>query len=632
MIDQVGHRGPDGEGFQIFSDQHAEVALGHRRLSIIDLAGGAQPMANEDETVWITYNGEIYNHQELRQQLETLGHHYRSSSDTETVIHAYEQWGPSCVEHFQGMFAFVIWDIKNKQLFAARDRLGIKPLYFTNQGGNLLFASEMKSILASEMHSPELQASRLPELLTFGYLAGSETLLRGIHTLLPGHCLSWKENVLETHQYWDVPLPSDGDSAGEHELIEEFTELFESSVQMRLMSDVPLGIFLSGGLDSSAIAATMARQMPESLKTFSVGFQSQYYSELDYAREVATAIGADHHELKLQPHELLSSLPELIWHEDKPIRNASSVALNYVAQLARKHVKVVLTGEGSDELFAGYSRYWATLFNRRWGARYERLVPRWIRERCVRHTLWKWPLPLSVKKKLSHTFLNHSQRPEEIIFDNFHAIFPRRIHHHLFAPEFYQQVCGVDPYQDSVELYRDRQSTCELDRLLYTDQKTYLVELLMKQDRMSMAASIESRVPFLDHRLVEFAARVPRRLKLHREGEKYLVKKAMQALVPKSILRREKMGFPVPIRQWLRHDFRSVLQETLLSRPAVERNIFNQQFVQRLLAENDRGVRDHTDALWTLLNFEIWARIFLDGETDLGPTFSTARLGAEAQS
>lgn len=610
------HRGPDGEGIKILSGEGVTVGLGHRRLSIIDLAGGSQPMSNEDDTVWITYNGEIYNHAELRKELEARGHRYRTHSDTETIVHAYEEWGPDCVKRLRGMFAFVIWDSKKRELFAVRDRMGIKPFYYAATDDTLLCASEIKGIVSSGVHPAKINAQGVPEFVTLGYIAGEETLFDGVKKLLPGHWLTWKAGQIRTGQYWEIPAEETFDPAKtEADYVAEFTSIFEESVSLRLMSDVPLGIFLSGGLDSSAIAATMAKQMSDPLMTFSVGFESQYYSEFKYARQVAERIGADHHEVVLRPEGLFGSIPELVWHEDEPIRNPSSIALYHVAKLARDHVKVVLTGEGSDELFAGYSRYWAIMFNQRWGSLYERLLPRVIRDRCIRQTLWKWPLPLSLKKKFAHTFFNHSQRPEEIIFDNFHAILPQRVHEAAFTRDFYNQVRDVDPYRDSVSLYRQRQSQEELDRLLYTDQKTYLVELLMKQDTMSMAASIESRVPFLDHEMVEFATRVPPQLKLNRESEKYLVKKAIAKMVPESILNREKMGFPVPLTQWIREGFTGVLRNTLLSERARERNIFEPTFITRLLDDNAHKKRDHTDALWTILNFELWARVYVDGES-----------------
>ena len=615
MTDVQEHRGPDAQGQKVFSKGDLHVGLGHRRLSIIDLAGGIQPMANEDRSIWVSYNGEIYNHLELRQELLERGHRYQTHSDTETIVHAYEEWGPDCVDRFRGMFAFVIWDSGRQRFFAARDKLGIKPLYYAFRENHLLCASEIKSIFASGVCSPQLNSKRLPELLTFGYLSGQDTLFEGVQTLPPGHRMFWQAGNLAIEQYWDIPrAPAEPSVCTEADWIKQFTDLFEETVQLRLMSDVPLGVFLSGGLDSSAIAATMAEQMGDPLKTFSVGFDSQYFSEFSFAREVAASIGAEHHEVVLSAENLIASIPKLVWHEDKPIRNPSSVALYHVAELAREHVKVVLTGEGSDELYAGYSRYWATLFNLRWGGFYERLTPQWIREKVVRSVLWRWPMPLSLKKKLSHTFLNHAMRPEEIIFDNFHAIFPRRIHEALFSSDFYDQVKDTDPYHDTIAIYENRPGKDTLDRLLYVDQKTYLVELLMKQDRMSMAASIESRVPFLDHQMVEFASRVPANLKLNGKSEKYLVKQAMRQMVPRSILTREKMGFPVPLRQWLHESHGSLFASVLASERVKQRNIFNVDFIDTLLRENQGGQRDHTDPLWTLMNFEIWARIFLDGE------------------
>lgn len=614
MLNTLAHRGPDGAGTNIFMNNGPSVALGHRRLSIIDLACGQQPMSNEDGTIWITYNGEIYNHLDLRQQLEARGHKYKSHCDTETIIHAYEEWGQECVTRLHGMFAFAIWNQRNRSLFAARDRLGVKPLYYATSKEAFLLASEMKAIIASGTHPARLNSAAVPELMTFGYLAGKSTLFDGVNTLLPGHRLTWENGVVDVQQYWDVPLSNDRFSCRDEEsLVEEFQSLFDAAVRMRLMSDVPLGVFLSGGLDSTSIAVSMAKHMATPLKTFSVGYESPYYSELSFAREASESIGADHHEIILRAPDLIRALPNLIWHEDKPIRNASSIALYYVSSLAREFIKVVLTGEGSDELFAGYARYQATIFNQRWGRFYEGCVPRLMREDLIRRSLWKWPLPLSFKRKLSHTFLNHSMRPEEIIFDNFHSIVPQRDHVRLFTADFYEVVRGSEPYSETMHLYNSRGED-ELDRLLYTDQKTYLVELLMKQDRMSMAASIESRVPFLDHKLVEFAARLPAKLKLHRRGEKYIVKRAMYSQVPKSILERPKMGFPVPIEHWQRNDFSNIIRGVLLSQRALERNIFDRHYVAQLLSEDMSGSRDHAAAIWTLLNFELWARIFLDGE------------------
>ena len=615
MAASIPHRGPDAQGQKVIHGEGCSVGLGHRRLSIVDLSGGAQPMSNEDGTVWLSYNGEVYNHANLRQELEGRGHRYKTRSDTESILHAYEEWGPACVERLRGMFAFAIWDNRTGELYAARDRIGIKPFYYTLSGGTLVFASEIKGILASGLVGAEIDLEMVPEQMTLGYLAGENSLFRGIRKLMPGHWLRWRAGEVETRKYWDIPAPDTSkDSRSDEEWIEEFSALFNDAVSMRLMSDVPLGVFLSGGLDSSTIAATMSREIPERLKTFSVGFESQYYSELGYAAEVADHLGTDHYEVVLTCDDFFKSLPRMVWHEDEPIRSAPSVALYYVAKLAREHVKVVLTGEGSDELFAGYDRYWATLFNYRWGDIYERALPRQIRERCVQQTVWQWPISSSLKRKISHTFLGHSMHPEEIVFDNWYAIFPRRIHGELFTQNAYRQLRHADPYRSSMEFYNTEHGRGSLEQLLYSDQKSYLVELLMKQDNMSMAASLESRVPFLDHHLIEFATRVPQRLKLDGRSGKRIVKEAAKKLLPESILKRKKTGFPVPFADWLRSGAGGFTEAVLNSERFRDRGIFDSAFAGRLLAENSTGERDHTEPIWSLLNFELWARIFIDGD------------------
>ena len=475
-------------------------------------------------------------------------------------------------------------------------------------------ASEIKAVLASEWIEASINEERVPEQFTFGYLAGSDTLFKGIKKLMPGHHLVYRNGQARITQYWDIPLPTDHQTSSDEDLVDEFSELFQDSVRQRMMSDVPLGVFLSGGLDSSSIASLMAREMPGQLKTFSVGFEADYYSEFDFAREVAATLDSDHHEVVLTPKAFFESLPMLTWHEDEPIRSSPSIALYHVAKLAREHVTVVLTGEGSDELFAGYDRYWATLFNMRWGKPYNAMLPKIVREQGLKHTLWKWPLPLSLKKKISHTFVGHSMDPAEIVFDNFYAIFPQRIHEAVFTPDFYARTRHVDPYADNLRFYNHRKTKNTLDRLLYTDQKTYLLELLMKQDNMSMAASIESRVPFLDHRLVEFAVNVPNRLKVRQQAGKRIVKDAMAKFLPESVRRRKKTGFPVPFNDWLKRGFDSTLKQILIDDRVEDRNILSRSCIEQLLREHQQGQRDHTEALWTMFNFEVWARMFIDGE------------------
>jgi len=616
MNDSLAHRGPDEQGVKIFRTPRALVAMGHRRLSIVDLQTGGQPMANEDRSVWIVYNGEVYNHVEVRQELESKGHTYRTRSDTETILHAYEQWGTECVHRLNGMFAFLIWDTKSETLFAARDRLGIKPFYFAQLDRTLLCASEAKALLASGWIEPRINLNVLPEYLAFGATYGAETLFQRVCKLLPGHWLLWKNGKLQISQYWDVPAPeTNGRHLGVQEYAEEFMSLFEDSVKKQLMADVPLGVFLSGGLDSSSIAAVMAKHITGKLKTFSVGFEQRGFNEFSYARKVASMLGAEHHEVVLNEQSFQAMIPESIWHHDEPIRFASSISLYAVAKLARQHVKVVLTGEGSDELFAGYDKYWAVLWNLKWGPLYERLFPAWFRNRCVRATLWNWPLPLNVKKKLGHTFLNHSMHVDEIVFDNFFAVIPTRLRGTLLTTDAAKQLVGIDAYCNCRRYFYSRSERNQLERLLYLDQKTYLVDLLSKQDKMSMAASIESRVPFLDHRLVEFAASVPAQYKVCGRRVKYLVKRAMKGILPKSVLTRDKMGFPVPLRYWLRRASYPMARSILLSEASKARAILNTEFVQKVLEEHRHGARDHTERLWNLINFELWARIFIDGES-----------------
>ncbi|ETX01918.1 MAG: hypothetical protein ETSY1_05555, partial [Candidatus Entotheonella factor] len=360
MTDVLTHRGPDDRGIYLSpTGRRLRAGLGHRRLSIIDLGGGHQPMANETDDIWITYNGEIYNHQELRTTLEAQGHRYRTQSDTETIVHAYEQYGMDCVHRLRGMWAFAIWDEGRQRLFVARDRLGIKPLYYAVHHGVFYFASEIKSLLASRLSAPEVNHDVLPEFLTFGYTCGEATLFEGIRKLMPGHWLTWDGATVNVQSYWDWQFDEGQPYRDNAAYQAEFEDLLDESVRLRLMSDVPLGMFLSGGIDSSIIAACMARHVSTPIKTFSVGFESQYYSEFPYARAVARHIGAEHYETVVKPNDFFEALPKLIWHEDEPLHGPASVALYFVAKLAREHVTVVLTGEGSDELFAGYNdRYW----------------------------------------------------------------------------------------------------------------------------------------------------------------------------------------------------------------------------------------------------------------------------------
>jgi asparagine synthase (glutamine-hydrolysing) len=610
MRDVISHRGPDDAG--VFVDDQA--ALGHRRLSIVDLATGHQPLSNEDETVWIVFNGEIYNHASVRPELEAAGHRYKTRSDTETIIHAYEQWGDACVDCLRGMFAFAIWDAPRRRLLLARDRLGVKPLYWAMADGRLLFGSEIKSILESGLIRASANEAALPELLGTRYLSGAETLFNGIHRLLPGHTLVFEDGKVSTRGYWDIPVGRVSEElAGlsDRDVVARFRELLEESVRIRLMADVPLGMFLSGGLDSSAIAALMARMIDRPLQTFSVAFKERAFSELDYARQVATAIKADSHEIVIDDQDFFGALPRLIWHEDEPIAHPSSVPLYFVSALARDHVKVVLTGEGSDELLAGYGKYPRALVNWRAAAAYG-VVPAPLRSWIARTLVPR--LPSRLGRYAQRSFLAMPRTPEAMFFDNFAAIGLRR-QASLLSPAFAAQATPERAYGAS-RAYFDAPNghSTTLDRLLYTDLKTYLVELLMKQDQMSMAASIESRVPFLDHRFVEFAAGLPGRMKLRGFRTKWILREAVRGILPPGILTRKKMGFPVPFGVWMKGAWGDVARDVLLDPRSRQRGIIDPAAVERLLTAHASGEADGGDALWSLLNLELWYRTHIDGD------------------
>ena len=621
MRDVIAHRGPDDVG--IFID--GSVGLGHRRLSIVDVASGHQPMTNEDNSLQITYNGEIYNHADYRDDLESRGHVYRTHCDTETILHLYEDYGDGCVNYLRGMFAFAIWDAKKRELFIARDRLGVKPLYYVHtDDGSLYFGSEIKTLFEAGALKPEINFPALPDYLANHATSGEETLYRGVKRLLPGHTLLWRDGELQIKEYWDVSFSKTEDNGrSDKDYIAEWYELFRTSVRLRLMADVPLGMFLSGGIDSSAIAAVMSGMVDEPIKTFSVAFAEREANELAYARIVAEAYKTNHHEVVVSPEEFFGALPRLVWHEDEPLAHPSSVALYFVSLLASQHVKVVLTGEGSDELLAGYGRYRKTILNLSLGRFYHTLTPSILRDALhggVRG------LPTSkVRQKLLRSFLSVTPEIESIYFDNF-AVFPLAMQGDLLTPEAREQIGPLDPYTGVREVLSRTDAKSLLDRLLYADIKTYLHELLMKQDQMSMATSVESRVPFLDHKLVEFTCSLPERLKLRGGTTKYILREAMKGVLPDAILSRSKMGFPVPIGAWFRGAYRSVIDEYVLSERATSRGLFNGDFIRDLVKRHQSGAENHDERLWSLVNFEIWQRQFFDGESATDPHTETNEM------
>ena len=621
MNARIVHRGPDDDGF--FVEQNVGLAM--RRLSIIDIKTGHQPLSNEDERLWIVYNGEIYNHQQLRAELEAKGHHYRSKSDTETIVHLYEECGRDCVKRLRGMFAFAIWDRRERRLFVARDRLGIKPLYYWFDGKTFLFGSEIKTILSYPGLKAEFNAAVLAEYLAFGYISGEETMFRGIRKLLPGHTLELDERGEITIQsYWDMPMGGDTTRRSRDYYVRTYRDLLEECVASHLMSDVPLGVFLSGGLDSSAVAALTTKIRRQPIETFAVGYGEDAYSELPFAREVAEHIRSKHHEVRLTREEFFDNLPKLIWHEDEPIVWPSSVSLYSVARLARERVTVVLTGEGSDETLAGYTRYAWTLMNARMDGVYRSVTPAFVRD-LVRKGITSGPLGATLHRKLEHTFLvrDGSYWPS-FYFDNFYSAFSSAEEADLLTDA--ARRAARDAYAGSMS-YWERSSGELLHRLLYTDIKTYLVELLMKQDQMSMAASIESRVPFLDHVLVEFTASIPAEYSIEGLAGKHVLKSAVKDLLPHSIVYRKKMGFPTPWAYWLAGPQLDDLERMMLEPRTMERKLFRPEVLRRLFTEHRAHRRDHGNRIWRLLNLETWMRVFLDNEV---PAFDEVRTGLGA--
>ena len=618
MNGQIVHRGPDDAGFFVEDN----VGLAMRRLSIIDLKTGHQPISNETGELWIVYNGELYNHAELRQQLQARGHQYRTNSDTETVIHLFEEYGPDCVTRLRGMYAFAIWDRRNRKLFVARDRLGIKPLYYCYQNGTFLFGSEIKTILAYPGSKAEFNRGTLAEYLSFGYISSSDTMYAGIQKLPPGHTLEVGEDGrLRSARYWDLSVNADADEKPRHYYVDGYRDLLEQCVSSHLMSDVPLGVFLSGGLDSSAVAALTTKIRKEPIETFSVGYGEEAFSELPFARQVSQHIGSKHHEVCVSREQFFQSLPRLIWHEDEPIAWPSSVSLYFVARLARERVTVVLTGEGSDETLGGYGRYAWTLANARMDRLYRSITPAFLRA-AIRRGINASPLPAALHRKLEHTFLSRDGLCwDSFYFDNFYSAFSAHDQTQLLTDQA-RTVAG-DAYSNTLKFWGASHGDL-LHRLLYTDINTYLLELLMKQDQMSMAASIESRVPFLDHVLVEFTARIPQKYSIRGLAGKFILKEAVEDLLPRDIIYREKMGFPTPWAYWLAGPQLDDLERMLLEERTLERGFFREDYLKQLFAQHRRGYRDHGNRIWRLLNLELWMRVCLEGEVSGNAIAATA--------
>jgi asparagine synthase (glutamine-hydrolysing) len=594
MCDVMRHRGPDDEGLYL----GAGVGLGMRRLSIIDLETGRQPIHNEDSTVWVVLNGEIYNFRDLRRDMESRGHAFYTQTDTETIVHLYEEYGDRCVDHLRGMFAFALWDEKRRRLLLVRDRLGVKPLYYAEAGGRLVFASELKALLELPDVEPEINWRAASHLFTFLTTPASESIVQGIHKLPAGHLLvaaSGRET--QVLPYWDVHFnPDHGRSTGE--LIEELRARLDESVRLRLVSDVPLGAFLSGGLDSSAVVASMARLTRGPVKTFTIGFKDQAFDESTHARSVARAFGTDHHELILEP-DMTDIVEDVAWHLDEPFGDSSAIPTYMVSKLAAKHVKVVLSGDGGDEIFAGYDKYRVEARRRAFR------LPGPARAMAGGAAAL---LPPGTKGR---NFLRNLALDGPRRYLDESTLFRRDDMERLFLPEVLGRMGDADPWSEELG-YLERANGHWLSAARYTDIKSYLpLDILTKVDRMSMAHSLEAREPLLDHRLVEFAATIPPGMMLRGGTTKWIFKEAMRGILPDNIIDRRKHGFAVPLGRWFRGKLGGFVHDLLLTKRSRERGFFDPAAVGNLVRSHEQG-RPLDLHIWTLLSFELWCRAFID--------------------
>ncbi len=599
MCAAIRHRGPDDEGVHI--DGHA--AIGMRRLAIIDVNTGQQPMSGEDGRIVVVFNGEIYNFQQLADELRDAGHRFRTRSDTEVIVHAWEQWGEDALVRLRGMFGIAVWDIASRTLWLARDRAGIKPLHYSHSNGRLVFGSEIKSLLADPRVPRDIDPASLDHYCSFLYTPPDRSVFAAVRKLPPGHVLRWRDGQVSTRRYWDLPEGSFRGS--QQEAAARLRELLGDAVRSHMISDVPLGAFLSGGVDSSAVVALMARTSGQRVKTFSIGFEEATHDELPYAREVARLFDTDHHEFVVRP-DALSILDRVIAHFDEPFGDSSAIPTWYVSEIAARHVTVVLSGDGGDELFGGYSRYRP---HERVAA-FDRL--RLPGRSSIARLAWRrWPRGLRGRNFLRHVAQDAEGRYLEDI-----GFFRPDEKEALYTSAFAAAVAGSDPFADMRRLLDADRDVAWANRMMRFDFRTYLPnDCLTKVDRMSMAHSIESRVPLLDTALIEFVATLPASFKITAGGrQKHVLKQAVADLLPPSILDRRKQGFGVPIGGWFGGDLRELFADTLLSPRAAGRGYFEPREVRRLVGEHVGGRRDHTLRLWLLMVLELWLRQYVDAQ------------------
>jgi asparagine synthase (glutamine-hydrolysing) len=601
MCRVITHRGPDEQG-TIVKDR---AALGMRRLSIIDLKSGQQPIFDCSGRLAIVFNGEIYNYRELKKDLEARGHKFKTNSDTETIVHAYEEFGADCVRHLRGMFAFAIYDFSQETLFIARDRVGKKPLFYSlTKRGNFVFGSELKVLLEHGEISKEIDFSALDSYLTFGYVPEEFCIFKDVHKLAPGHFLLFKNGSIEIKKYWDFDYSGASEIKAEAEYIDGLREKIKEAVRVRLISEVPLGAFLSGGVDSSSIVGMMSQISDAPVKTFSIGFNEDTFNELKFARAAAKHFNTEHHEFVVTP-DLVETVDDLVWHFDEPFADSSALPTYMVAKMARDYVTVVLSGDGGDELFAGYTRY--VTDKKRSGL--EKL-PRVLRQNLLKPLSEALPHGAKGRNFLYNTSLDAVDRYIDSV-----SHFGKLKKLELYSNALRENLNGQTGKAEAVfrQLAESAASGDATDKMLYLDSKTYLpADILTKVDRMTMAVSLEARVPLLDHELIEYVQKIPANLKLKGTETKYIFKKAMEGIVPNEILYREKQGFGVPINEWINSQLKDRIHGILSEKRTVERGYFEPKYIKVLLDEHAKNRRDHSHALWILWMLELWHRRFVD--------------------
>ena len=606
MLSAIAHRGPDDEGLYV----RGRIGLGNRRLSIIDLAGGKQPISNEDGTIWIVLNGEIYNYRQLRKKLESDGHTFRTNSDTEIIVHLYEDVGERCVEQLSGMFALAIWDEPQQKLFLARDRIGQKPLYYSHEGEELLFGSEIKAVLAASQQERELDLLAMHEYLSLRHTCPPRTIFKGIQKLPPGHILVFQFGRITIQRYWKLSF-REKLALSEAEYLDGVQEYLKRTVDAHLVSDVPVGAFLSGGLDSSMIVAVLSRDLNFKPQTFSIGVEEVDFDELPFARMVADQYQTQHFEERVAA-DLIHSLPKMIWHMDEP-SDPIAACMFQAARLASRHVKVVLGGDGGDELFAGFDRYVGDRYINAYS-----YVPGILRRRLIGPVLDRLPdsftyKSLTQKLRWVHQLSLKPTPAEQYAEATCFFRFNQEDKHSLYADWLWNELGGINAADAIVATFNSAEADEHLDRMLYTDFMTRLPEhSLMLTDRMTMAHGLEARSPFLDHELVEYLAKIPGQIKIRNGRPKYLLRKLAADYLPRPIVQREKQGFMFPIAYWFRTDSFQFIQEVLIHSHFVKEGIFRKEAIQQLLQEHRSNRFDHHVRLWMLLNLEIWHQLYIE--------------------